>query len=336
MGLGEGRFVAFVVAVAAVAEKIDDHIASELLAEIESDLGDQGDGQRVLAVDVENGGFDHFGHIGGVEAGARIGREGGEADLVVDDDVQRAAGLVAGELRHVEDLGHDALPGEGGIAVDEEGEDLFPFLGVAENALTGAGHAFDDRIDCFEVARVGGETHPDGVAGLADALGVVAEMVFHIAIAADHLGDEIFRELVEDEFERLAQEIGQDVETSAVGHPHDDFLHADRFAALQDGIKNDEQRLGALEGETFLSDITRMEEVLEGFGFVKLAEDGAMQAGVLAVVVAAVFDALTNPVAQARVLNMHELGADGVAVNAAQFGDHLAEQHRLAVAEIFR
>ena len=40
MGLGESGFVALVVAVSAVAEKIDDHIASELLAEIERDFGD--------------------------------------------------------------------------------------------------------------------------------------------------------------------------------------------------------------------------------------------------------------------------------------------------------
>ena len=44
MGLGESGFVALVVAVSAVAEKIDDHIAAELLAEIERDFGDQGHG----------------------------------------------------------------------------------------------------------------------------------------------------------------------------------------------------------------------------------------------------------------------------------------------------
>lgn len=336
VGLGEGRFVALVVPVAAVAEKIDDHVASELLAEIEGDFRDQGDGHGVLAIDVKNGGFDHLGHVGGVEAGARVGREGGEADLVVHHDVQGAAGFVAGELRHVEDLGHDALSGEGGVAVDEKGKDFLPFFGVAENALPGAGHPFDHGIDRLEMARVGGETHPHGIAGLADTLGEVAEVVFHVAIAADHLGEKIFRELVEDEFERFAQEIGQDVEPAAVGHPHDDFLHPDRFATLQDGIKNDEQRLGALEGETFLPDITRVEEVFEGFGFVELAEDGAMQGGILPVVVAAVFDALPDPVAQARILDVHELGADGLAVNTAQFGKHFAEQHRPAVAEIFR
>ena len=161
-------------------------------------------------------------------------------------------------------------------------------------------------------------------------------MVFHVAITADHLGDEIFRELVENEFEGLAQEIGQNVEPAAVGHAHDDFFDTDRFAALQHGIENDEERLGALEGKAFLPDIPRVKEVFEGFGLVKLAQDGAVQTGILPVMVAAVFDPLADPVAQARVLDVHELGADRIAVNGAQLGEHLAEQHRLPVAEIFR
>ena len=220
--------------------------------------------------------------------------------------------------------------------MDEKREDFLALFAVTENALTGAGHAFDHGIDRFEVAWVGGETHPNGVAGLADALGEVAEVVFHVAIAADHVGDEIFRELVENEFEGLAQEISQDIEPAAVGHAHDNFLDTGRFAALQYGIENDEERLGALEGKAFLPHIPRVEEVFEGFGLVKLAQDGAVQAGILFVMVAAVFDALTDPVAEARVLDVHELGADRIAVDGAQFGEHLTQQHRLSVAEIFR
>ena len=47
-------------------------------------------------------------------------RRGGEADLVVDDDVQRAADGVAGQLAEVERLLDDALAGEGGVAVDQQ------------------------------------------------------------------------------------------------------------------------------------------------------------------------------------------------------------------------
>jgi hypothetical protein len=256
--LGEGGFVAFVVSVPAVAIEVDDHVASEFLPEVEGELRHGGHGERVLGVDVENGRFDHFGHVGGVEAGARVGRERGETDLVVDHDVDGAAGLVAGELRHVEDLGDDALPGEGGITVDEERKDFFAVLRIAEDALAGAGHAFDHGVDGFEVAGVGREADGDLVAGGGLAFGEVAEVILHVAVAADHVGDKILGEFVEDEGQRLAEEIGEDIEAAAVGHTHDDFFHFARLAALQDGVENDQQRLGALERETFLPDVTRV------------------------------------------------------------------------------
>ena len=336
MRLREGGLVAFVVSVAAVAIEIDDDVACEFLAVIEGDLRDSGHGERILRVDVENRRIDHFGHVGRVETGTRVGRERGETDLVVDDDVDGAAGFVTGELRHVENLGHDPLPREGSIAVDEKREDFFAGFGVAEDPLTRAGHALDDGIDGFEVARVRREADGDFVAGGSLALGEISEVVFHIAIAADDVGDEVFREFVEDEGERLAQEVGQNVEASAVGHAHDNLLDFGRFAALQDGVEDNEQRFGTLERETFLSDVTRVEEVLEGLGLVKLPEDGAVQVSVGEVAVATVFDALAEPIAHPRILNVHELGANGVAVDVAEFGNHFAQEHGFAVAEILR
>ncbi len=45
---------------------------------------------------------------------------GREADLVVDDDVQRAADAVAVQLAQVERLLHDAFAGERRVAVDQQ------------------------------------------------------------------------------------------------------------------------------------------------------------------------------------------------------------------------
>ena len=44
----------------------------------------------------------------------------GEADLVVDDDVHRAADVVAPGLGHLEGLHHHALASERRIAVDDD------------------------------------------------------------------------------------------------------------------------------------------------------------------------------------------------------------------------
>jgi hypothetical protein len=90
--LGEGGLVGLVVAVLAVAVHVDDDVALELDAELEGEAGEVADGLGVVAVHVEDRGLDHLGDIGAVAGGARVVGLGGEADLVVDDDVQGAAG----------------------------------------------------------------------------------------------------------------------------------------------------------------------------------------------------------------------------------------------------
>ena len=119
-GLGEGGFVGLVVAVFAVAIHVYHGVALEEAAELEGEGGDEADGLGIVAIHVEDGGLDHLGYVGAVARGARILRQGGEADLVIDDEMERAAGAIAGELGEVERLGHDALAGEGGVAVDEQ------------------------------------------------------------------------------------------------------------------------------------------------------------------------------------------------------------------------
>jgi hypothetical protein len=51
---------------------------------------------------------------------AALGRIGREADLVVRDQMERAAGRVALEAVQVERLGNDALSGKRRIAVDQD------------------------------------------------------------------------------------------------------------------------------------------------------------------------------------------------------------------------
>ena len=70
--LREGRLVALVVPVPAVAEHVDDHVPVERLAEVEGQLGDEDRRLRVLAVDVEDRHLDHLGHVGAVGRRARV------------------------------------------------------------------------------------------------------------------------------------------------------------------------------------------------------------------------------------------------------------------------
>ena len=60
------RLVALVVAPLAVADHVDDHVALELLAELERQLRDRDARLRVLGVDVEDRRLDELGDVGAV------------------------------------------------------------------------------------------------------------------------------------------------------------------------------------------------------------------------------------------------------------------------------
>ena len=107
------------MAVSAIAEHVDHHGLVEQLPELGGDLSDMNDRFRIVAVHVEDRRLDHPRHVGGIGRGAREAGCGGEADLIVDDEVERAAGAVAGETRQAEALGDHALAGKRRIAMQQ-------------------------------------------------------------------------------------------------------------------------------------------------------------------------------------------------------------------------
>ncbi len=142
--LGVGGLVGLVVAEAAVADHVDDDVAAPALA-----VGHrQADGRRagldVVGVDVDDRDVEPLGHVGRVRGGAGFLGVGGEADLVVLDEVDRAAGAVALQRLQVERLGDHSLGGEGGVAVQQHRHRALRVvaqLGALEVGLQEAGAA---------------------------------------------------------------------------------------------------------------------------------------------------------------------------------------------------
>ena len=162
--LGVGGLVGLVVAEAAVADQVDDDVAAPALAvgHRQPDRADAGLG--VVGVDVDDRDVEALRHVGRVRGGAGLLGLGGEADLVVLDDVDGAAGGVAGQRLQVEGLGDDALAGEGGVAVQQHRHrDRGVVLDrrVVALGLRGPGGAGHDRVHELEVARVGVEADAD-------------------------------------------------------------------------------------------------------------------------------------------------------------------------------
>lgn len=153
--LGEARLVAFVVSPFAVAVHVDDDVFAKALAEGDGETSDPDDGLEVFSVDVEDGNLEHPSDIGCVAGGARVAWVGGEADLVVDDNVDCAAGRIAVEVGKVERLGDDPLTHEGCVTVDQQWDHFFT-LTVVASILFGSCTSFDHWVDELEVARVDG------------------------------------------------------------------------------------------------------------------------------------------------------------------------------------
>ena len=155
--LGLHRLLGLIMPPAAVADDVDDHILAEPHTVVGGQLGDEHHRLGVIAVDVEDGRLDDLGDLGAIlrRAGV-ITAVGGEADLVVDDDVDRAAGLEAPGLGHLEGLHDHPLAGEGGVAVDQDGR--YEIAGVVTSPiLAGAHGTLDHGADDFQVGGIEGQ-----------------------------------------------------------------------------------------------------------------------------------------------------------------------------------
>jgi hypothetical protein len=151
--LRDGGVVDFAVAVAAIADEVDDNIGAELVAIVGGDGGDAHDSFGVFGVDVEDGNRKALGEIAGEARGVRLIGVRGEAEQVVGDDLDCSADVVAVQRGEVQRFGGDALAGEGSVAVDDDGKN-FLFSVFANAFLIRAGAAEDDGIYGFKMRRV--------------------------------------------------------------------------------------------------------------------------------------------------------------------------------------
>ena len=307
----------------------------ELLPETEREARDKSDGERVVAVDVENRRLDHLRHVGRVFRRARVGGQRGESDLVVDDDVNGAANFVTRKLREIQHLGDHALTRKRRVAMDEQRQHFHPLLGVQPDALLRPRFSEHDGIHRLEMAWVRCEADADFVARIRAALGIVAEVIFHVAVAADQLGNVVFGKLREHRGERFLQEIRDHVQPPAMRHAHHDFLHAVDGAIDEQRVQDHHQRLAALEAEAFLADVARVQEPLEAFRLHQLFQNHALRFFRESEIRQARLDAVENPIPHVRRLDMHVFHADRVRVNRAQRPDHRAQRHRFSVHEKF-
>ena len=213
----------------------------------------------------------HLGDVGGVGGRAGLGRGGGEADLVVDDDMDGAAGLVAVESREVEGFRYNPLAGKGGLAVDQHRQDLLPAAGAGET-LPGPAFADHHRVNSFEVAGVGGEGEVDLLSGGVFAVGGKALVVFHIPFA-DEGELQGLGELGKDGRQGLGEDVGKDVDAAAVGHPQHQVDDPELLGQVDQVVEEGDEEFTPLQGKALLTEKLAMEKLFEEGGFLKFFQN---------------------------------------------------------------
>ncbi len=318
--LGDRGVVDFGVAVAAIADEVDNDVGLEGLAVLGGEGCDADDGLGVLGVDVEDGDREALGEVGGEAGGVGFAGEGGEAEEIVDDDLDGAADVVAVEGGEVEGFGPDALAGEGGVAVDDHGHNLaagFEEVGFGavfgETFLVGAGAAHDDGIGGLEVAGVGGEVEVNGFAGGGDEVASGTGVVFDIAAAEGAAGVDVF-ELGEDIAGGAVDGVDHDVEAAAVAHGEDGAVDAEFGGGGEELVEEGDEDGESFKGEALGAEVALLDDLLEEVGAEEAGEDARGRDGAGGV---GGFETLLDPGAFFGGGDVHELGTDASGVDAA-------------------
>ena len=133
----------------AIADHVQNNVLLEFLAELDSDTGGMHHCFGIVGVHMEDRRLHHQGDVGAIGRGAGEHRRSREADLVVDDEMDGAAGAIALDARHGETFGHHALARERRVAMDQQRQDRAAGIDVVHLPLLGAGLAQHHRIDDF-------------------------------------------------------------------------------------------------------------------------------------------------------------------------------------------
>ncbi len=155
--LGVCGFVALVVPVAAVPHQVDQHIFAEPLPIGHRESHGGQTGLRVVRIDVDDRDVEPLGKIAGVSGRARVDHVGGEADLVVGDEMDRPAGPIALEGAQIQRFAHHALSRECRVAVDnhrERAARIVMRLASLAVGLLGPCPAVHYCADKLQVARI--------------------------------------------------------------------------------------------------------------------------------------------------------------------------------------
>src|ERR1700688_1805030 len=222
--LRHGGIVDFAMPVPPVADKIDDHVRSKFVAVLGGDSRYADYGIHVFAIHMKNWNRLPPRQLRREARGMLLAAIGGESDQVVDDDVNRSAYRKTAHVGIVHGLRGNALAGEGGVPVHEDGQILF--LSAHTGAvLFGASASHRDRINGFEVARVRGKMDMNLLSASRDVFAGRAHVILHVAGAEYAARVDIFK-FREHFFGGAPGQMNYQIQAASVAHAHHKFNRA--------------------------------------------------------------------------------------------------------------
>ena len=319
--LGDCGIVHFAVAVAAIADEVDDHVGTEFGAVFGGEAAYAHDGIGIFTIDVKDGHALAAGNAGSVTRRVFLRGARGEADQIVDNDVECAADGISREIGEIQRFRPNALPSEGGIAVHHDGPDFiqrFPraidlraIHTVARQFCARAAHG--DGIHGFEVAGVRDQVDIERFSGRCSVHAGSADVIFNVACAKHAAGINILKAR-DNLVHRFAGNVGHDVEPAAVAHGHDGINATDIAGGIEDGIEKRDERSVAFQRETLAAEIAALEHLFKEVG----ANQAVQDRGLVDLELGA-FHALGNPAAALGFRDVEEFHADVPAIIAAGF-----------------
>src|SRR5256885_12568905 len=259
--LRDGGIVDFAMAMAAVADQVDHDVAAEFSAIFGGEPAGANHSIRIFGVDVKNRNGLPLGDIRGKQGRVFLLGPGGEADQIIDNDVNGTAHGVGLEVREIQSFRPNSLAGEGSVAVHHDGDDLLS-AAWTEARLLRARSANGYGIDSLEMAGVRNQVNANLLARRSDVGPGRADVILHVPCAEDAPRVYVFKtghNLVR----RLARGVYHDVEPSATAPGHDGFGGALLAGGVQDGIEQRDERCDAFQREPLGAEIARLKNLLE-------------------------------------------------------------------------
>ena len=308
--LGDGGIVHLAVAVAAIADQVDHHVAVKAIAIFERQRAHAHHRLGIFAVDVEDGDRLPLRQVGGKARRVQLRRTGGEADQVVGEDVDRSADRKAFDASEVERLSRDALAGKSGVAVDHDGQNQFLAVGAGAHLL-GARAAHGHRVHGFEMAGIRHQVDVNSAPVACEVVTGSADVVLHVAATQDAARVDIF-EAGEDLLCWAVDNVSHHVQPPAMAHGQHRPLRVVLSRAFQNLVQHGNQRGHAFQRKALGTQVSRLQHLLEDLGAQQPLQDAlaVRRAG-------RAFQLLLDPAPPLPVGQMHELRPDRPAVVAA-------------------